>query len=146
MIKIKPACRSCILPPELIFLDIIVFYFIIQIILTDRDHWLLDIIQSSTSFFNILTWCNLLTWCYLFIWKWANNVGWHEGFVLDLLQKTYWIQTHVKHLIVQSKFKALLASEVFKFTPKKPHPRLGQSLILTGYSSILTYFTWIRPY
>ena len=138
MIRTKPARRYCTMPLEVILLVITLFYFIIQIISTDHDHWLFNIIQSATSFLNLLTWCNPLPWCYLFIWQWANNFGWHDDFVLDLLQQTYWLQTQVKYLIVHSKFKVLLSSEVIIFIPKTPCPELGQSLTLTKYNSILT--------
>ena len=61
-------------------------------------------------------------------------------FLLDIIQKTYWIQTQFMHLIVQSKSKPLLSIEVVNFIPKTPHSGLGQSLTLTGYSSGLTQF------
>ena len=51
------------------------------------------------------------------------------------------MQTQVNNLIVQTKFIALLASEVVKFIPKLPRSGLGLTLTLTGYSSGLTYFT-----
>ena len=66
MIRIKPARRSCRLPLEFIFLDILLFYIIIQILSMDCDHWLFDVILSYTSFFNLLNRCNLITWCYWF--------------------------------------------------------------------------------
>ena len=119
-----------------------IFYFIIQILSTDSDHWIFDIIQIPTSFFNPLTWYNLLTWWYWFLWRCSNNIEWHYYFVLDLLQKTYWLQTKVKHLIVQSKSKALLASEVANFITKMPCPGIGQLLTPTGYSSGLKLFPW----
>ena len=48
------------------------------------------------------------------------------------------IKTQIDRLIVQSKFKALLVSEVVKFIPKMTRSGLGQSLTLTGYISGLT--------
>ena len=135
MIKIKPEIWSWRLPLEVIFLGIILFFLIVQIISTDSDHWLFGIIQIPTWFFNPLT------WCYLFLRQWANNIGWH-GFFIDIPQWTYWLQTQAKCLIVQSNFKALLASEVVNFKPKTPRSELGKSLVLTGYMSGLTYITW----
>ena len=125
MIKIEPVLWSCRLPLEVIFIGVIPFLFIIQIISTDCDHWLFDIIQNSASFFNLITWCNLLTWWYWFIWQWADNIGWRDDFVLDIIQKTYWIQTQVKHLIVQSTFKSILAREVVNCIPNTTRPGIG---------------------
>ena len=135
MIKIKPACRSYKLPLEFIFLDIPLFYFIIQIILMDCDHWLFNTIQRSTSVFNLLTWCKVLIWWYWFLWQWADNIGLHDYFVLDIIQQTYWFQTQVQYLIVQSTFKAFLSSDVVNFISNLPRPGLGKSFSLTGYIS-----------
>ena len=41
---------------------------------------------------------------------------------------------HVEHLIVQSKYKALLTSEVVNFIPNTTRSGLGKSLTLIGYS------------
>ena len=127
MIKIKLALWSWKIPLELIFIFIFPFFFIIQIVLTDCDQWSFNIIQITTWFLNNLT------WFYLFLRQWTDNIGWHY-FLLDILQWTYWTHTQFKHLIVQSKFKALLASEAVKFIPKTPHSGLRKWLTLTGYS------------
>ena len=144
MIEIKPECLSCRLSLELILIGILLFYFIIKILLTDWYHWLLYIIQSSTSPLNFFTWCNLCICCYWFLWRWADNIGWNDYLVLDLLQKNYWIQIQVKPLTVKWKIKALLASEVVNFIPKTPPQGLGKSFTLTGYSSVWMYFTQSR--
>ena len=102
MINIKPARWYCRLPLEDIFIGILPSYFIIQFFSMGRKHRLFGIIQSSTSLFNLIIWSNLLPWCYWFIWRWANNIGWHDYFMLGVLQQTYWLQTQVKYLIVQS--------------------------------------------
>ena len=147
MINIKPVLWSCKLLLEEIFIGFILFFYIIQIPLTDRDHWIFNVIQIPTCIFN------LLNWCYLFIRRRDNNIGCDEPiilddmiFVLDLLLQNYWLQTQVKHLLVQSKFKALLSREVVKFMPIIPGSGLGQSLTLTWYSCGLTKFTWSQPY
>ena len=59
-------------------------------------------------------------------------------FLTGIIQKTYWLQKQVNHLIVQKKFKALLASEIVNFIPETPRSGLGRTLTLTGYSSGLT--------
>ena len=61
---------------------------------------IIPIIQQISSFFNLLTWCNFITWWCFFFWKWANNMRRHDDLFLELLQKNYWLQTPVKHLIV----------------------------------------------
>ena len=104
---------------------------VIRTLSTYHDHWLFDIIKIPTWFLNHLT------WCYWFLRRWTDNIGQHY-FLPDIIQRTFWLQTQVKHLIVHSKFKELLSSEVFNFKPKTPRSGLGQSLILTGYSSGLT--------
>ena len=121
MIKIKPALWYCILTLELIFIGLLLFYFIIKTFSTDHEHWLFNIIQTPTCLFN------LPTWCYLFLWTWDDNTVWHDC-LLDLLQKNYCLQTQVKHLIIQSKFKALLASDVINLLLKTTLSRLGNRL------------------
>ena len=54
MINIEPALWSFRLPPEVIFLGILFLFFIIQILSTDHDHWLLNIIQINTCFSTFL--------------------------------------------------------------------------------------------
>ena len=88
---------------ELIFLGIILFYFIIQILSTDCDHWIFYIIQISTYFSASSLGANFSLGATF--WGgggWANNIGRHDDFLLDILQQTYWLQTQVKYLIVQS--------------------------------------------
>ena len=56
-------------------------------------------------------------------------------YLIYILQITYRIQTHTNNLILQTKFKALLAREVFNFIPKTPRLGIGRTLTLNGYSS-----------
>ena len=131
MIKTKTDLWSCRLPLEVIFIGIILLFFIIQILLTDHDHWLFYIIQIPAWFPSFsLGDTDLL----------GNDPMVLDDMVnfLDLLQKTYWLQTQVKNLVVQKKINVLLAGEVLNFIPKTPRSGIGRTLKLPGYSSGLT--------
>ena len=106
------------------------FRFIIQILLTDCDHWIFDIIQIPTCFFNLLALCS---W---FPRIWAYNIGWYDVFAWSY-PENYWLHTQVNHLVLQSKFRALLNSEVVNFITKTPRSGVGKFITLIGYSSWL---------
>ena len=125
MINIEPVRWSCILPLELIFLGILLFFLIIQILSTDCLHWLFYIIQIPTCFFN------LLIWCYCILRQWDNNIGWH-GFSA-WYSLPCWLYNQFKPLIMPPKSKALLERGQQIYTKNATAQVLALIQIRDGY-------------
>ena len=131
MINIKPILWFCRLPLELIFLPILLLIFL-------WFKYFLRIMASGASISSKFP----LTFS-IFSFGSTYFLG-HGPMILDEMitfidfqQKTYWLQTQVKNLIVQTKFKALPDIEILTFIPRTPHSGLGRTATVTGYSRLL---------
>ena len=143
MIGIKPARQYCRLLMEVIFLGILLLYFIIKPLwkkVTTRS-----LIQSKVppSFSTLSPGANFSRGATDFFSD-GTIIFDDMIFLPDILNRNFLLHPQVNHLIIKSNFKALLASWVVNFIPKTPHSGQEKYLTMTGYSSGLTYFTYIR--